>query len=487
MRLPLLHRLPVSARLPLAMVGIVLLTALGSTQISMRSLSAQVELQLERIGQIYLDGMAASLIPPILNRDPQGIDRALDEALRMHQGVQERRLFLLDGTGRVAARADRAGVPDTRLPAAVRQQPRGYFLDANDGSYWVWRPLAGESDERTTSIGPMTVVANLDVSDYVTERRALWLRVIAFDLGFGAICALVGVLLMRRLLRPIDMLTRHLQQGEETAPLPMAEHHVPPGDRETVQLVRAYNRMAAATRERETMLAFMAKQEREAVLGRLTATLAHEVRNPLTGVITAIETLRKFGDREEVRAEALDFMERGMRALSDVTDATLSTHRSPVEGGRFGPQDLVDVQRLVMPEAKRAEVALHVTSELESTTPLAGGEVRQVLLNLLLNAVEATPAGGSVRLHCAIQGSHLRLEVSDDGGGLPDELVHSLEQSVEPAESAGLGVAVTVRLLQRMRARATVDTHPGRGTRIRLDVPLDVPLDAPPAESGITP
>lgn len=479
----LIHRLPVSARLPLAMVGIVLLTALGSTQISTRSLSTQVEVQLERIGQIYLDGMAASLIPPVLNQDPEGIVRALDEALRMHQGVQERRLVLLDGSGHVVARADRDGVPDARLPASVQQRARGYLLDSDDGSYWVWRPLAGESDERTTLIGTMTVVANLDVSDYVAERRALWLRVVAFDLGFGALCALVGVLLMRRLLRPIDMLTRHLQQGEETAPLPMAEHQVPPGDRETVQLVRAYNRMAVATREREAMLTFMAKHEREAVLGRLTATLAHEVRNPLTGVLTAIETLRKFGDREEVRAEALDFMERGMRALADVTDATLATHRTPVEGGRFGPQDLVDVHRLVAPEAKRAEVALHVTSDLKAATPLAGGEIRQILLNLLLNAVEAAPAGGSVRLHCAIQGAHLRMEISDDGSGLPDDLVRSLEQGVEPNESAGLGVAVTVRLLRRMRARATVDTQSGQGTRILLELPLD----GPPAGPGIVP
>lgn len=475
MPFPSIHRLPVSARLPLAMVGIVLLTALGSTHISTRSLSAQVELQLERIGQIYLDGLAASLMPQVLNRDAQGIDRALDEALRMHQGVEERRLILLDDRGSVVTRADRPGAGDADLPAAARKQARGYLLDADDGSYWVWRPLA---DERISELGSMTVVANLDVSDYVAERKSLWVRVVAFDLGFGAICALVGLLLVRRLLRPIDLLTRHLQQGEHAAPLPMAEDQVPPGDRETVQLVRAYNRMAGAMRDREAMLGFMATQEREAVLGRLAATLAHEVRNPLTGVITAIETLRKFGDREEVRQEALDFMERGIRALADVTDATLATHRSPVEGSRFGPQDMVDIHRLVAPEARRAGVALHVNSELEAPVPIPGGEVRQVLLNLLLNAIEASPAGLNVLLHCSLKDSHLRLEISDEGGGLPEDLVRSLEQGIEPSTSAGLGVAVTVRLVQRLRGRVTIDVESGRGTRILLDLPLSPPPDA---------
>lgn len=472
MPFPIIHRLPVSARLPLAMVGIVLLTALGSTQITTRSLSAQVEVQLQRIGQIYLDGLAASLMPPVLNQDAQGIDRALDEALRMHQGLEERRLFLLDGSGRVLARAERDGVGPGNLPVAAQQQARGYFLDAEDGSYWVWRPLA---DERTAAVGSMVIVANLDVSDYVGERQALRWRVVAFDLGFGIVCALVGVLLMRRLLRPITMLTQHLQQGEEATPQPMAEHHVPPGDRETVQLVRAYNRMAEATRDREAMLTLMAKQEREAVLGRLSATLAHEVRNPLTGVITAIETLRKFGDREDVRAEALDFMERGMRALTDVTDATLATHRPDAEGSRFGPQDLVDVRRLVAPEARRAGVALHVASTLEAPVPVAGSEVRQVLLNLLLNAVEASPAGGSVTLHCAANDARLRLEITDEGGGLPQELARSLEDGVEPTGSAGLGIAVTIRLLRRLQARVAVDVRSGRGSRIALDLPLDAP------------
>jgi len=473
MPLPIVPRLPLSARLPLAMVGIVFLTALGSTQISTRSLSAQVEVQLERIGQIYLDGMAAALMPPVLHHDSAGIARALDEALRMHQGVEERRLFLLAENGRVMARADRAGVDKVSLPDSARKQARGYFLDTGDGSYWVWRPLAAEADERSSIAGSMTVVANLDVSDYVAEKQALWWRVVAFDLGFGAICALLGLLLMRRLLRPIDMLTRHLQQGEETAPLPVAEHQVSPGDRETAQLVRAYNRMAAATREREAMLTLMAKQEREAVLGRLAATLAHEVRNPLTGVITAIETLRKFGDREEVRTEALDFMERGMRALTHVTDATLTTHRSAVEGDRFGPQDLDDVRRLVGPEARQAGVTLEVVSELSTTVPVAGGEVRQILLNLLLNAVEASPSGASIRLHCAVEGLHLRLRIDDEGGGLPEDLVHSLEHGIEPSARAGLGFAVTIRLLRRMHGHVSVDVQPGQGTCIVLDLPLE--------------
>lgn len=472
MPVPILHRLPMSVRLPLAMVTIVLASAVGSTQIATRSLSAQIEVQLERMGQVYLDGLTASLMPSVLEGDVAGIERALHEALRVFEGLEERRLFVLGPDRRIVARAERQGSESDDLPLPVRQQASGYILDAADASYWVWRPLA---DVRSTQSQTMTVVASLDVADYAAERRSLWWRVVAFDLGVGVLCAAVGLLLMRRLLRPVTLLTQHLQHGQQAAPLPLEETHIAASDGEALQLVRAYNRMASAARDREAMLALVAQQEREAVLGRLAATLAHEVRNPLAGVITAIETLRKFGDRPQVREEALDFMERGMRALAEVTDATLATHRTTAQGRGFGPQDLDDVQRLVSPQAERAGVVLRVSSELEEAVPVAAGEVRQVLLNLLLNAVKASNVRSTVQLRCSLHDGHLRLEVSDEGVGLPEDVARSLEHGDEPTGSAGLGVAVIVRLVQRLRGRVAVDAHSGRGTHIVLDLPLDGP------------
>lgn len=460
-----------SARLPLAVAAVVLATAFVTSQIAMQSLSRQVERQLDRMGQIYLDGLAAALFPPVIRGDVAGIDRALDESLRIHQGLVERRLFVLDASGRVLARADRAGLPDVELLEAATQAPRGHALQDEDGSYWVWRPLA---DERIAAGGAaLTVVANLDVADYVAERQRLWWQVALFSLGLGFLCALLGLVLMRRLLRPLDLLTQHLQQGGQDGPLPVAAGRIPTRDPETARLLQAYNRMAGATREREALLTRMAEQEREAVLGRMAATLAHEVRNPLSGVLTAIDTLRKFGDQPHARAEALDFMERGMRALADVADATLATHRLPGDVRAFGPQDIRDVERLVAPQAERAGVLLSVESELQQIVPVAGGEVRQVLLNLLLNALKASSPGGRVILRCALQGGHLRLEVRDEGNGLSPEMARSLEQGDEPAGTAGLGVAVIVRLVQRLQGRVAVDAHSGQGTRITLELPFD--------------
>lgn len=477
-----LARLPTTARLPLAVVTVVLVTAFGTTKIALQGLERQVERQIERTGQIYLDGLAAALLPPVITDDRPGIERVLDEALRMHQGLVDRRLFLLDTEGRPMARADRAGLPQVPLPEPVRESPSGNKIDTEDGSYWVWRPLSDERMGAGSPTNALTVVANLDVAEYVAERRALWWRVAAFNLGLGLLCAYLGLLVLRRLQRPLDLLTRQLQQAGETGPAPVPEDSIPTTDRETARLLRAYNRMAVAAGEREALITQMAEQEREAVLGRMAATIAHEVRNPLAGVRTAVETLRKFGDRPDTRAEALDFVERGLRVLGGVVDATLATHRGGHAQRSFGPQDLADVARLLQPQAQRAGVALDIESDLAQPVALAGGEVRQVLLNLALNGIKASAPGARVTLRCQARPRQLRLEVIDQGSGLPPPLAASLEQGRAPAQASGLGVAVVVRLVEQLRGRVAVHTGSGQGTRIVLELPLQT--GAEDADSG---
>ena len=460
-----------TARLPLVMVAMVLVTAAGTTQIAIQGLTRQVERQLDRMGQIYLDGLAAALLPPVIRNDSGGITRVLDEALRIHQGLVDRRLFLVDDTGEVIARADRAGLATQALPPIVLHDARGEWLDDEEGSYWVWRPLTDDRLAGARTSG-FTVIANLDVADYVAERRQLWWRLVAFNILLGIACALLGLTLMRRWLRPVNLLTRHLQDSGKGTPQPVPAEDIPARGGETARLLQAYNRMAAAARDRELLLTHMAEQEREAVLGRLAATIAHEVRNPLTGVLTAMETLRKFGDQPQARADALDFMERGLRALADVADATLATRRPSRDARVFGPQDLQDIRRLVEPQARRAGVSLAMEAGLQAPVPVAGHELRQVLLNLLLNAVKASRPGGCITLRCGLADNRLKLEVQDQGPGLPDNLADHLEAGTEPSGEAGLGVAVVVRLVQQLQGQVSVDAHPERGTHIVLELPL---------------
>jgi signal transduction histidine kinase len=344
-------------------------------------------------------------------------------------------------------------------------------LDARDASVWVWRPLVAGPDGRSH-----TVVANLDAADHVRERSTMLWTLVGVDIALSALGALLGGVVARQLQQPISSLTRHLQASAGQRPSPIDARLIPERDPEMAGLMHAFNRMAIDARDRELLLERLIEQERDAVLGRMAATLAHEVRNPLGGIETAIRTLRRFGDQPEPRREALDFVERGVVALRDVADATLKTHRGSVVARPLERQDLADVGRLARAEADRRGVALEVDGAIGDAVPISATEVRQVLLNLLLNAVGATPRGGAVRLTASRDADEIVFEVVDEGPGPTPELRQRFAAGSGSPPHGGLGVAVIVRLVERLQGRVSIEAAASGGTRITLRVPIDAKL-----------
>lgn len=470
-------RLPLTLRLPLVVAVMIFVVAVATTQAAIQSSSNQFEQQMQRIGQVYLDGLSAAVMPAVSRNDVPAMTVILRQALMVHVGVQDRRLAILDAEGEIIARAERADGPirpaaspqdSVALPPALTGSAQGMILDADDSSAWVWRPLP--ITEATAGSG--TIVANLDVTSFISERRRLRWSLLLFDLLFSGLCAVIGFHVARHLQRPVALLTEHLRLGTGQLPRPVAKELIPARDPQTSQLIEAFNRMANNAHQREAMLGRLMDQERDAILGRMAATLAHEIRNPLGGISTAIQTLRKFGDQPETRAEALDFIERGVVALQDVTDATLKTHRPSESSRMLRRQDLVDVKVLVAADAARRGVTVELDTDIPVEVPVAATEIRQLLLNLLLNAVRATSADGKVTLRSRLEDNILQLEVIDQGQGLAPELAHGLMSGLSPPGNVGLGVAVIVRLVERLQGRVSVTARSQGGTHITLSVPL---------------
>ncbi len=464
-------RLPLTLRLPLLVAVLIFLAAVATTQVAIRSSASQLEAQMERIGQVYLDGLAAALMPALAQNDVTAMTDVLQRALAVHVGIKDRRLAVIDAGGRLIAQAQREDTgggdgPAWQPPAAL--QAGGADMSVDDGSVWVWRylPLAAGSD------GPGTIVANLDITGFVQERRQLRWTLLLFDLLFSAVCAAIGFLLARQLQRPVTLMTKHLVLAEGELPQPIAAQLIPAHDPQMAQFIQAFNRMAENAAQREAMLGRLVDQERDAVIGRLAATLAHEIRNPLGGIATAIGTLRKFGEQPEARTEAVDFIERGVVALQEVTDATLKTHRPTTAARRLRLQDLHDVRLLAAADAGRRDVTVEVDADLPVEVGVPATEVRQLLLNLLLNAVRATSPGGVVILRGRLQQDILLLEVIDQGSGLEAELARGITSGVPPPGNPGLGVAIIVRLVERLRGRVSVNSRSEGGTHIALRLPV---------------
>jgi signal transduction histidine kinase len=455
--------LPLATRLPLIAGLGAFLAAVATTQIATRALSREAEREAERLGQVYLDGLAAAALPALLAGDHVALTATLERAIGFQEGVRERRLVVAGRDGTVLAEA---GLPDDAAfppPFRAGQPERAWRRDEDGRAAWVQRALPPVS-------GGAILAAKLDFSEAADRRERIGFLLLLLDLALAAIAAGAAALVARRALAPFLTVAEALDRagGGNLAPIADAERPAP--GTEAARLAQAFDLMVRRLDERERLAARLAEQEQAALLGRLAATVAHEVRNPLAGMLTALDTVRRFGGDQAARDEALALVERGLRQIEGVVQATLVTHRGEPEPRPLLPADIEDLRVLLAPEARRRGVVLDWDAALPEAFPAEALPVRQALLNLMLNAVAASPRGGRVALRARVtEGGDLAVEVSDQGAGLPEPVRAGIAGGTPPGR--GLGLGVVMEQVGRLDARIEVDSVPGMGTRIRLLLP----------------
>ncbi|MGX9963549.1 sensor histidine kinase [Roseomonas sp. F4] len=458
--------LPPALRLPVAAGVMVFAVAVGTTQVALQVTNRQQDRQLRQLGQVYLDGIAASTQAAIEARDPLQVADRFARAFAEQRGVEERALFAFAPDGTLIARHGEDSLTEA-MAAALGDELR---IDEATGTAWAGRQVRGRD-------GPAgRVVAALDIAPVLEARRRLSWIVVLVDLALAGLAALLTWLALHRLGRPLRALVTELSGGAQRLPMRLPEELIAQADPRSAAVLRAYNQMADGVRERERLTAELADREQAAALGRLAATIAHEVRNPLGGLATAVSTLRRFGADATVRTESLDFLQRGIAALDRIVTSTLGLYR-PEKDHRLTRRDLEDLALLVRPAAERRGVRLTVALDLPEgeLAPGASG-IRQVLLNLLLNACEATPPGGVVELRVRLTEAELVCEIADGGSGLgAAEAARLAGGEAGATRSRGLGLGVVVGLLGHLAARAAVEEGPAGGTVIRLGIPLASP------------
>src|SRR5690606_9239866 len=232
------------------------------TQIAIFSLSKQYEQLTERVGQVYLDGLSASVLPAYRQNDLEGVNLALRQSLDFYLGIVDRQLTLIDkDTGIVAHVSGPNLEATTPPPDDISRAPKGYAYEPESQSMWVWREL-GKSG---------IIAANLDLSEYAQKRSVLHLQLLLASALMSVVAALGGYIVIRRMQRPLRTINEHLSNAVAFGPQKIEESSIPKDDEETSTLMHAYNRMTMAVQDRERLSEQLAKQDQQALLGRIAA------------------------------------------------------------------------------------------------------------------------------------------------------------------------------------------------------------------------
>ena len=476
---------PLIARVPIVSGALILAVAIAISHVTMSAIANEQELGVRRLAAVYLDGISTTIYPHVLARNLANTTEALRRTMWFHQSMREQRALvrLPDGSlfADVSGPNGDSDAEDPIHDAQIKERLErgdGFVFDADTGTGWASRAIVRDGNH----VADLYVA--LELKPLIDERRTLRRKLLVATVLAGLSAAAGGFLIVQRMVLPVRLLTNHLRRAQTGAFSLVSPGMLPPASSEYGRLLRGYNDLVEAFREREALAARLAERERESVLGRLAATVAHEVRNPLGGMSTALDTARKFGDDPKVRIKALDLIERGLWSIRDVVGSVLAFHRMPPDSRRLAPSDLDDLRLLIEPEMARRQLKLCWHSTVQGPVDVAATETRQIALNLLLNACEASPAGGEIGFRVWIGDgpgpatqNELSMEVVDAGPGLPTAVAAALTEvgGTDPHDPPrGLGIRVVRDLVRGLRGRIVAAAAVGdHGSRIIVTLPTN--------------
>ncbi len=304
--------------------------------------------------------------------------------------------------------------------------------------------------------------------------------------GAVAICGALLVVLTYTVQRPMVELQQKISQlggGDLTVSVSFAHRNDEIGD-----LGRNFNQMVQQLRESRIEIerlhrTQMSRAEHFATLGEMATGLAHEIRNPLAGIAGVIEIIgRDLPTTSPARAVVKDVRQEIARINHIVTDLLQTARPHPP---RVRKSDLnTTVEHAVMlgrqqALAKSVDIALHKDPLLPDVEH-DSDQIHQVLLNLLLNALQAIDRNGKIVVTLSLQGKNAIVEVADNGRGIPHDHLPNIFRPfyTTKGEGTGLGLSLARRIVEDHQGRIEVTSTVGQGTTFAVVLPLQRTIPA---------
>ncbi len=434
-----------------------------------------------------------SLLPDSIPTYPEGFIPADSQASQYIHKLSEEsafsRLTLLDRNGKVIFSAGREG-SDLYSPfQGLSNTAEGSYIRP-DGSGLVHLITVRRDGEVVGKAGLLLSLA----PEKARLNRSRQMLMAYFVLDFILLLGLGSFVLSRIVVNPINRLltaTEKITGGQYGQRLNVS------GSSELARLAAAFNEMAAALRSKdhqvsEQMAALKQansdlsrareesiRTEKMASIGLLAAGMAHEIGTPLASIMGYAElasgeqpdspAIQDYARRITEDCSRIDRIVRGLLDYS--RPRTLSGDSADVRGVVRSTVDLMTGQGVF----KQLNISIEIDEGLLPAR-CDQHQLQQVLINLLLNSRDATPAGGTITVRAAREGEYVRLDVLDSGTGITAEsMKHIFDPfftTKPPGKGTGLGLAISARIVEGFGGRITAADNSGKGSCFSIRLPL---------------
>lgn len=322
---------------------------------------------------------------------------------------------------------------------------------------------------------------SMSLKEVDREMQAGQQRLLLFGVvAIAAISLMIYLLVNRMVLKPVQAIvaaTRKVASGDLNYKISTAKRD------EIGTLANSFNEMTHKLSEAQRQVY---QSQKLAAVGQLAAGVAHEINNPLTGVLTYSSFLLKRAEDKPEFREDLEVIVRETKRCRGIVKGLLDFSRQSAP--EKSPSDINEiVERAVrIVQAQLAERRVQLTCEAGDALPTVyadANQIQQVLVNLLLNANDAVAEGGSIRIETRCDGggpgaaraAGIAIRVSDNGSGIPAADLQKIFDpffSTKGPKGTGLGLAVAWGIVEKHGGKLEVESQVGTGTTFNIYLPL---------------
>ncbi len=485
----MLSNLSYRYKIPLALSAVIVLTELLVTFALVRVEVSDARNDLEISAQNLCRVLTLSVRDPMVKDDLWRVFEVIRTPVAVREPTNPlKEIVLFDAKGRVYASTSPRTEPIqsqvTQLPAQfgtvishLRSAGTPFFFDfpGLPASHDATAGMTVDSDDGSR-LGYVVLV--YDANTFYGRVRSALIKLAVATVPALLLLIPLGWVWGDRMAKPLLRLTAAMGRIGKEHPDKVGAGITVQGNDEIGQLGQQFQTMLAELAQKHELEREVVVSERLAAVGRVAAGIAHEINNPLGGMLNAIDTLNTHGEPDAQTRKTLGLLKRGLDQIRATVGALLFEAR--MDSPAMNLSDWQDLKLLIAPQIQAKQAKFHWEMELDESIGIPAHLVRQLVLNLLLNAVKAVEVGGCVNCLVAAHEAALQITVSNTGQHISGVVMEHLFEPfgsttlANGRRSYSLGLWVSYQIVTRLGGTISVDSEPGRTCFVVL-----LPVKAP--------